>query len=163
MPRHCKIPNPTMIDTEMIFTFSGPARREKKCPLYSLMTMATAAAVPQVESQSLQPTRKPAYSPRPRREKLYWPPLSGMAAASSAMDEAPTSAYRPPMTQTPRNSGTFGSHCAISPGERTMPAAMVLPTAAAIPNHIPRTCKSLPRPAGEAVALEDASKVVDNE
>ena len=38
------------------------------------MTMATAAAVPQVESQSLQPTRKPAYSPRPRRDgtrRLY--------------------------------------------------------------------------------------------
>src|SRR5450432_4497883 len=40
----------------------------------------------------------------------------------------------------------LGSHCAMSPGARTMPAAMVFPTAAAIPNHIPKTCKSRPRP-----------------
>jgi len=45
-----------------------------------------------------------------------------------------------------------------------MPAAMVLPIAAAMPNHMPRTCRSLPRPGGrEATALEDESKVVDNE
>lgn len=33
----------------------------------------------------------------------------------------------------------------MSPGARTMPAAMVLPTAAAIPNHTPRTFKRPPR------------------
>src|SRR5258707_10476815 len=31
------------------------------------------------------------------------------------------------------------------PGVRTMPAAMVLPTAAAMPNHMPRTCRRRPR------------------
>ena len=50
------------------------------------------------------------------------------------------------------------------PGARTMPDAMVLPMAAAMPNHTPKTCKSLPRLGGRtATTLEDASKVVDNE
>ena len=78
-----------MIAMEMIFSFWGPARIGKRWPLYSLMTSATAAAVPQVESQSLQPTMKPAYSPKARREKLYCPPLRGIAAPSSAMEDAP--------------------------------------------------------------------------
>ena len=37
----------------------------------------------------------------------------------------------------------------MTPGVRTIPAAIVLPTAAAIPNHTPRTCKSFP---GEILA-----------
>ena len=78
--------------TAMILIFCGPARAGISAPLYSPMTMATAAAVPQVESQSLQPTTKPAYSPMARREKLYWPPLRGMEAPSSASDDAPTRA-----------------------------------------------------------------------
>src|SRR6266571_3811036 len=86
IPRHCRTPNPTIIATERSFILSGPARMGKRLPLYSLTTMATAAAVPQVESQSLQPTMKPAYSPIARREKLYWPPLRGIAAPSSAND-----------------------------------------------------------------------------
>src|SRR5947208_11375970 len=89
IPRHCKTPNPQMMATEMISILLAPARMGKRCPLYSLMTMATAAAVPQVESQSLQPTMKPAYSPKARREKLYCPPLRGIAAPSSAMEDAP--------------------------------------------------------------------------
>src|SRR6266852_8510007 len=40
----------------------------------------------------------------------------------------------------------LGSHCAMSPGARTIPAAMVLPTAAEIPNHMPRTLRRRPRP-----------------
>jgi hypothetical protein len=32
----------------------------------------------------------------------------------------------------------------MSPGERTMPAAIVFPTAAAIPNHMPRTLSNPP-------------------
>src|SRR6266849_304936 len=39
----------------------------------------------------------------------------------------------------------LGSHCAMSPGARTIPAAMVLPTAAEIPNHMPRTLRRRPR------------------
>ncbi|SRR6266851_6028017 len=39
----------------------------------------------------------------------------------------------------------FGSHCAMSPGARTIPAAMVLPTAAEMPNHMPRTLRRRPR------------------
>src|SRR5882757_3867590 len=64
----------------------------------------------------------------------------------------------------------------MSPGARTMPAAMVLPTAAAMPNHIPRILRrppwerawAVPRlgaaePGGgvSAVVL-DASIVLDN-
>ena len=32
----------------------------------------------------------------------------------------------------------------MTPGVRTIPAAMVLPTAAAMPNHTPRTCNNFP-------------------
>src|SRR5258705_12933097 len=90
MPRHCKMKKPTITTTAIVFTW--PASGAISSPLYSPITMATAAAVPQVESQSLHPTIKPAYSPSARLEKLYWPPLRGMAAPSSAMDEAPKSA-----------------------------------------------------------------------
>jgi hypothetical protein len=44
-------------------------------------------------------------------------------------------------------------------GERTMPAPMVLPMAAAIPSQTPRTRNKQPL---DAEALEDASKLVDN-
>src|ERR1700693_2411082 len=47
----------------------------------------------------------------------------------------------------------LGSHCAMSPGARTIPAAIVFPTAAEIPNHMPRTLSSRPRPLA-AVAME---------
>ena len=47
----------------------------------------------------------------------------------------------------------------MSPGVRTIPAAMVLPTAAAMPNHIPRTCKSQPRLRS---VVEGVADVVDN-
>src|SRR6202022_4019529 len=100
MPRHCKTKNPMMTRTAMSLTW--PPSNGMSSPLYSPMTIATAAAVPEVESQSLQPTMKPAYSPSARREKLYWPPLRGMAAPSSAMEDAPESAYNPPATQTPK-------------------------------------------------------------
>jgi len=44
-----------------------------------------------------------------------------------------------------------------------MPAAMVLPMAAEMPNHMPRTCNNRPRLCtGAAGLLEDASAVVDN-
>src|ERR1700692_1754784 len=92
-PRHWRIPNPTITETAMIFVvLSPPARAGISFPLYSPMTMATAARVPQLDSQSLQPTMKPAYSPMALREKLYWPPLRGMAAPSSAMEDAPNKA-----------------------------------------------------------------------
>src|ERR1700736_1518564 len=50
----------------------------------------------------------------------------------------------------------LGSHCAMSPGARTIPAAMVLPTAAEMPNHMPRTLRRRPRLRG----AESASKVL---
>ena len=40
----------------------------------------------------------------------------------------------------------------MSPGARTIPAAMVLPTAAEIPNHMPRTLSNRPRLRGAAGA-----------
>src|SRR5580704_17939036 len=165
IPRHCKTPKPTMTATAIIFPC--PASTGKRCPLYSAITIPTAAAVPHVESQSLHPTTNPAYSPIARREKLYWPPLRGIDAPSSAMEDAPKSAYIPPTIQTPRNNHAFGRSFAISPGVRTIPAEMVLPTAAAMPNHMPSTCSSLPEPrvCGPAAALvlvEDSSDVLDN-
>src|SRR5216683_7484303 len=62
----------------------------------------------------------------------------------------------------------FGSHCAMSPGARTIPAAMVFPTAAEMPNHMPRTLSKRPRLRGsdraskvpldaEALGVEDRS------
>ena len=48
----------------------------------------------------------------------------------------------------------------MSPGVRTIPAAMVLPTAAAMPNHMPRTCKRRPRLGAEVVV--EVVVVVDN-
>src|ERR1700730_4989532 len=80
-----------------------------------------------------------------RREKLYCPPLRGIAAPSSAIEDAPNNAYSPPTTHTPRKNQAFGRICAMSPGVRTIPAAMALPTAAAIPNHMPRTRINFPR------------------
>src|SRR5216684_2871264 len=66
----------------------------------------------------------------------------------------------------------LGSHCAMSPGARTIPAAMVLPTAAEIPNHMPRTLRRRPRPAeameskvpldAEPLGVEDRSEVFGN-
>src|SRR5438045_562419 len=47
-------------------------------------------------------TMKPANSPMARREKLYWPPLLGTAAPSSAMAGALNKAYRPPTIHTLR-------------------------------------------------------------
>src|SRR5882724_3631898 len=55
----------------------------------------------------------------------------------------------------------LGRSLAISPGVRTMPAAMVLPTAAAMPNHMPRTWRRRPRFFAERAELvADASPVV---
>src|ERR1700740_3426905 len=41
----------------------------------------------------------------------------------------------------------------MSPGARTIPAAIVLPTAADIPNHMPRTLRRRPRLRGAAGSL----------
>src|SRR2546423_15705119 len=68
-----------------------------------------------------------------------------MAAPSSAREDAPTNAYRPPIIHTPRNRTGLGSHWAMSPGARTIPAAMVLPTAAETPNQTPSTLRRRPR------------------
>src|SRR5580658_4482863 len=120
IPRHCSRKNPQMILTAI--SGSCPARTGKKSRVYSAITMETAAAVPHVESQSLQPTMK--------RHAL-------------------------------------GSIFAMSPGVRTIPAAMALPTATAMPNHTPSTWRSLPEPrvcgpADALVLVEDSADVLDN-
>jgi hypothetical protein len=66
----------------------------------------------------------------------------------------------------------------MSPGARTIPAAMVLPTAADIPNHMPKTLRRRPRLRGavaskapgdagaldvEAPGVEDISDGFGNE
>src|ERR1700690_2530523 len=76
IPRHCSRKNPQMMATAN--QDSRPASGGIKYRLYPAMAIEPAAAVPQVESQSLHPTMKPAYSPIARREKLYWPPLRGI-------------------------------------------------------------------------------------
>src|ERR1700722_13648784 len=165
IPRHCKKKNAQIMPTAIVG--SCPARAGKKSRLYSAMTMESAAAVPHVESQSLHPTMKPAYSPMARREKLYCPPLRGIEAPSSASEDAPKNAYNPPTTHTPIKSHAFGSIFAMSPGVRTIPAPMAFPTATAMPNHTPSTCSNLPEPrvcgpAAAMVLVEDSSDVLDN-
>src|ERR1700716_2836643 len=79
------------------------------------------------------------------------------------MDEAPENAESPPRIQTPRNMHALGRSFATSPGVRTMPAAIVLPIAAAMPNHMPRTWRRRPRPtAGRVLAVEEFSDLPDN-
>ena len=62
-----------------------PARPGTSTAANSAATIETAAVVPQVEIQSLHPTRKPAYSPNAYRENTYWPPERGSIAPSSAI------------------------------------------------------------------------------
>ena len=51
----------------------------------------------------------------------------------------------------------------MSPGVRTMPAEIALPMAAEIPNHMPRTCSSRPRPfVTPVIPSEEASDVSGN-
>src|SRR5947209_15050375 len=60
-PRHCKTAKATATDDAT--NNSRPASAGKRTLAYSPMTSETAATVPHVESQSLQPTTKPGYSP----------------------------------------------------------------------------------------------------
>jgi hypothetical protein len=62
-------------------------------------------------------------------------------------------------------SHAFGSTWAMSPGVRTIPAAMALPIAAETPNQTPNTWRSFPRrkaPEPGAPLVVDASDVLDN-
>src|SRR5580704_2516434 len=165
IPRHCTKKKTQIMPTAIVNSCLASAG--KKSQLYSAMTMETAAAVPHVESQSLHPTMKPAYSPMARREKLYWPPLRGIEAPSSASEEAPKNAYSPPTIHTPMKSHAFGSIFAMSPGVRTIPAPMAFPMVTVMTRHPPRTCSNLPEPrvCGPATAMvlvEDSSDVLDN-
>src|SRR2546421_12520096 len=69
MPRHWKTPRAQMMAMGMISIFLLPARTGKRWPLYSAVTMPTAAPVPHVDSQSVQPTMHPAEAPEGHREK----------------------------------------------------------------------------------------------
>jgi hypothetical protein len=71
------------------------------------------------------------------------------------------------MIHTPMKSHAFGNIFAMSPGVRTIPAAIALPTATAMPNQTPSTCSSLPEPrvcspAGALVLVEDSPDMLDN-
>src|SRR5258706_12738748 len=87
IPRHCKTPNPQIMAIVIISFFVLPARMGERPPLYSAMTMETAAGAPQVGSQAPQPRMNPAQPPRARPEKLYWPRQRAMAATSSALED----------------------------------------------------------------------------
>src|SRR5882672_4948550 len=80
IPRHCKTAK-TIATTTAIATASGfPLSRGKRAPANSPIRSETPAAEPHVEIQSLQPTRKPAYSPNAWRAKTYCPPDFGIIA-----------------------------------------------------------------------------------
>src|SRR5580693_2220489 len=64
-------------------------------------------------------------------------------------------------------SHALGKTWAMSPGVRTIPAAIELPIAAETPNHTPSTCSSRPRfrlaaGAGTSALVEGPSNVLDN-
>jgi len=83
---------------------SRSARAGTSSHVYSPITSATAAMLPALEIQSLQPTTKAGYSPSARRTKTYCPPERGSAAPSSASESAPSNAYTPPASHTARSS-----------------------------------------------------------
>ena len=60
--------------------------------VYSPAVIATQATPRQWPSQSIQPTVKPARSPKARRAYTYQPPARGMAVESSATHSAPSRA-----------------------------------------------------------------------
>src|SRR5437764_8631338 len=68
-------------------------------------------------------------------------------APSSAMENDPSSAYNPPITQTVRKTQTEGRYFAISPGVRRIPAPMVFPMMTASPKPTPRMRSREPREA----------------
>ena len=55
------------------------------------------------------------------------PPVSGMAADSSAKASAPHSTMRPPRIHTPIMKTGSGTRAAMPAGERKMPPPMVMP------------------------------------
>jgi hypothetical protein len=112
---------------------------------YSVKTIAPRDTEAQVESQSLQPTTNPGYSPKQRRTNTYWPPDWATIAPGSAREIAPSSAYSPPMIHTPRNKAGLGSPAATSPGVRRIPIIIVLPMITAMPKETPNTWSSFPR------------------
>jgi hypothetical protein len=90
IPRHCK--SAKRIATVDAMATALPLSAGKSAPANSPMTSETAAAEPHVEIQSLQPTIKPAYSPKAYRAKTYCPPDFGIIAPNSAKQMAPSKA-----------------------------------------------------------------------
>ncbi len=89
-PRHWR--SAKKIVTPAAISVSRPASAGTSAALYSPITIETAAVVPHVESQSLQPTMNPAYGPSARCEKAYCPPARGIIAPSSAIERLPSRA-----------------------------------------------------------------------
>ena len=65
------------------------------------------------------------------------PPVSGMAADSSAKASAPQSTIRPPSTQTPSMNTGSGTRVAMPAGVRKMPPPIVMPITRPIELHRP--------------------------
>ena len=59
---------------------------------YSVITIAPSDMAPQTEIQSVHPTTKPGYSPKPRRTITYWPPDRVIIAPGSASESVASSA-----------------------------------------------------------------------
>src|SRR5687767_11014966 len=126
-----------------------PAIAGTSTPSDSASTIDTAAELPHVEIQSLQPTTNPAYSPMPARANTYCPPDRGSIAPSSASETAPSSAYTPPAIHSASTRPSLpAALAATSPGARRIPAQIVFPIVTASPNPTPRTRSR--RPVGRA-------------
>src|SRR5687768_3206118 len=141
-PRHITVvKNSTTTRASAGMTFASVLT---KTLAYSATTMDTAAAEAHDETQSLQPTTNPAKGPKVFVANTYCPPDLGIRTPSSASDATPNAAYTPPMTQASMYPPVVGSWRATSLGVRMIPAPMLFPTIAAMPNQIPSTWRRRP-------------------
>ena len=81
IPRHCRTAKTIATAVATATAPRFPLSAGKSAPANSPIKRDTPAVEPQVEIQSLQPTRKPAYSPNAWRAKTYCPPFFGIMRA----------------------------------------------------------------------------------
>src|SRR6202140_2387298 len=96
---------------------------------------ASELGLPTIEC--IQPKRKPYTGPNARRRYAYSPPASGMAAPSSAKDNAPKMDRIAPTIHAAKTTETVGPSRAISAGFRKMPVPIMVPMTMAAEAHAP--------------------------
>src|SRR5881396_693377 len=69
---------------------------------------------------------------------MYWPPVSGIMLAISALVRTPKSVITPARTQTPSNSSGEPTWAAMTPGLRKMPEPMTPPVTIIVALNRPR-------------------------